>query len=418
MKYVKRTLGFLALSVVWLGLSVYGGLSGWWLKPVAPEHDTQAFVRAIEQQAATENHGNVAFVLIEDHKVVAENFSGITDHIDRNTLFPLASMSKLFTAVGLMQLADAGKIDLDAPINNYLSRWQLPASEFDNNRVTARQLLAHTSGLNDGLGFGDYKPKEKVPSLVESLNQPRASKGNKTIALGREPGEEWEYSGGGYLIAQLLIEETSGVSFEQWMQQSVFTPLEMDRSTYGYLGDQNNIANSYDNDGKRAVNYRYASAAATGLSSTAADLTKFALALAQIDNASSVLKPQNINMIRQAQGYTLGAAIWGTGTMLYAPSKDGAYIFGHDGANDPAINTALRINPDNGDAIIVLNSGNPALASAIAYEWTLWQTSYPDILSLDKAIKSALVPSAVGVFIILVLLVIFWRRRGNGKLNA
>ena len=120
--------------------------------------------------------------------------------------------------------------------------------------------------------------------------------------------------------------------------------------------------------------------------------------------------------MRQAHGRKFGADIWGLGLMLYAPTASGDYVFGHDGANAPAINSAVRINPDNGDAIIVLSTGNATLASLLAYEWTLWQTGSPDFLMLDKVIDSALMPTLVGLVVIFAMSVLFVvRQRRRAK---
>ena len=101
--------------------------------------------------------------------------------------------------------------------------------------------------------------------------------------------------------------------------------------------------------------------------------------------------------MRQPQGRQLGIYIWGLGVALYAPTASGAYVYGHDGANDPAINTSMRINPDNGDAVIVLVTGHPSLATAIGSEWTLWQTGVVDFLSIGRAVRSAFVPWLLGL---------------------
>ena len=83
---------------------------------------------------------------------------------------------------------------------------------------------------------------------------------------------------------------------------------------------------------------------------------------------------RHLDRMRQPEARKLGLDIWGLGVALYAPTASGAYVYGHDGSNSPAINTSMRINPDNGDALIVLVTGNPTLASAIGAEWTIWQT--------------------------------------------
>jgi hypothetical protein len=66
---------------------------------------------------------------------------------------------------------------------------------------------------------------------------------------------------------------------------------------------------------------------------------------------------------------------------LYVETANGEFVFGHDGANDPAINSTVRINPGTADGVVLLVSGHPSLASAIGSEWVLWQTGYPDFLS-------------------------------------
>ena len=91
MKYVKSIAILLGLSFFWIALSVYSALYGWWLSPIVPKNDTQAFINAIKEKIQIENRGNVAFILIENNEVIAEDFSASIDVIDRNTLFPLAS---------------------------------------------------------------------------------------------------------------------------------------------------------------------------------------------------------------------------------------------------------------------------------------------------------------------------------------
>lgn len=140
----------------------------------------------------------------------------------------------------------------------------------------------------------------------------------------------------------------------------------MDRSTYAYLGDQTNSSASFEMDGSIAPTYKYASDAATGFSSSSADLSKLVLAL--INGQKSPLQHTTIASMREPQGFLLGSGIWGLGTMLYVQAPQGDFVFGHDGANDPAINTSVRINPESSDGLIILLSGHPSLASDIGSE--------------------------------------------------
>ena len=208
MFYLKSAATLLIALIIWTVFVSVTTLQGWWRASIAPDADGQKFAAAAIDIVARQNVGNVALVLIENGNVGAEHYAGVSQHIDAETMFSVASASKWVTALGVMTLVQAGKVDLDAPISNYLTRWQLPDGEFDNEQVTIRGLLSHTSGLADGLGFADYLPDETLPSLEGSLVEPRASSGASVqIALGSEPGSEWDYSGGGYLILQLIVEE-------------------------------------------------------------------------------------------------------------------------------------------------------------------------------------------------------------------
>ncbi len=415
MFYVKFVVSTVTVLVAWAVFVGFTTLSGWWHGPIiAADADPRAFMDAAIGIVETRNVGNVALVLIEDGKVYDEHFDAVSQHIDRDTMFPIASMSKWITALGIMSLVQSGNIDLDVPISTYLTRWQLPPSEFNHDEVTVRRLLSHTSGLSDGLGFGDYEPDEVLPSLEESLMQPRASSGHDVqIALGRAPGSEWDYSGGGYLILQLIIEEVSEQAFDAYMQTALLQPLAMSRSTFGYIGTVENRSISYDVKGQPATSYQYAASAATGFSTSVSDMTRLVQAQLADRASSDLLRHETIELMREPNATLFGFDIWGLGTILYAPTESGDYVYGHDGQNEPAINAAVRINPDNGDAIIVLASGNRSLATMLGFEWVFWQTGVPDFLGLGYVIEGGLRVMMFGAILILILATLgtWWIRR-------
>jgi len=403
MYYVKLTIGTLVALVFWLGVVVVSAFYGWWMEPIAAPGDTEEFFESVSRIIESENRGNAALLLIENGEIAAEYYSKSNENVDGDTVFSTASMSKWLAASAVMKLIQDGSIDLDDPVSNYLTRWQLPSGEFDNNEVTIRRLLSHTAGFRDGLGFGDYSPDEELPTLEESLTSPRASSEREVrIAVERQPGTGFNYSGGSYHILELLIEEVTRMSFEQYMKDTFFDPLNMTRSTYSYIGSIENNAGSYDRDGQAAAMYKYASSAATGFATSSSDLAKFVIA--QIPNASAVniLDPSIIASMREPHGKTLGLNVWGLGTILYSATGSNDFLFGHDGGNDPAINSTARINPENGDAIIVLETGHPSLATNIGSHWVLWQTGYPDVLDSDSTIESMTMPLLIGLLLILV----------------
>jgi CubicO group peptidase (beta-lactamase class C family) len=413
MRIVKLILASIVGISIWGILAAFLALEGVWMTSSVTKGDTGGFYDWAVSEINSKNKGNSALVLLQNGEVAKQYFAGAQEGVDEDTLFPTASFSKWVTALGVMSLVEENLVDLDSPISRYLTRWELPESEFDNDEVTIRRLLSHTAGLTDRLGFGDYRFEETIPSLENELSRPRASSGSDVeIAVGIEPGAEFIYSGGGYLILQLLVEEVSGVSFEDYIQSTIFDPLGMERSTYTSISKMNNVSSSYHLDGTVAQSFQYASAAATGLASSSSDLTKLARTILS-RNEGALLKPLMVETMREPHGFVLGAGIWGLGTILYAPSAKGDYVFGHDGANDPAINSTVRLNPDTSDGIVLLVSGHPSLASNIGSEWVLWQTGKPDFFQTERALKSAIVPFLIGALLVIFAILLWSRRRGD-----
>ena len=412
---VAGTLGSMA---AWAVLVFVGTLYGWWHRSLAPSGDTHAFAQAAIRELESTYRGDVAFVLIEGGRPVAEYTGSIGAPVDRDTLFQVASLGKWISAWGVMTLVETGKLDLDAPVSAYLTRWTLPDSEFPNDGVTVRRLLSHTAGLTDGLGYGGFPPGTPVQAIEASLTHAADASPGKDgrVRVGIAPGTEWRYSGGGYTLLQLLVEEVSGEPFEAYMRRAVFEPLGMSRSTYSVGPDTANVATFYDVDGSVATRYRFTSLAATSLYTSASDMTRFVAAHLAGPSGEppgrGVLSPATLALMRSPHAAQFGVEIWGLGTMLYAPNGTGDFIVGHDGNNEPAINTAVRFDPASGDGIVVLETGNQLLATELAGEWVFWKTGTLDFLAFTIA-TGAMVRLVIGgwIAILLAVGVIAWRRR-------
>jgi CubicO group peptidase (beta-lactamase class C family) len=402
-------LAALALLVLWAGVVFVGTSEGWWKQPLAPRGDTARFMDAAVRLVDSSNAGNAVFAVIDDGSVHGVHAVSVGEAVDVNTVFQTASLSKWITAWGVMALVQAGKLDLDAPVGTYLTRWTLPESKFDNSQVTVRRLLSHTAGLTDGLGYAGFAPGAAVQSLEESLARPAdASPGaSGTVEVGYEPGSEWRYSGGGYAILQLLIEEVSGESFEGFMQRVVFRPLGMVRSSYYWTPSAGStLATFYDTDSKPSTHYRFSAVAAASLYTSASDLTRFVQAHLPGKNGEpigrGVLEPATIEDMWRPQASKYGQDIWGLGTILYAGNDEGGFVVGHDGSNEPAINTAARLDPATGNGIVVLETGKPLLATQLAGEWVFWETGNVDFLAFTIAIRGMLRLIGLGSLVIVL----------------
>ena len=192
--------------------------------------ELEAFLDAFfaEQMEALHIPGAVV-VFVKDGEVFLAKGYGFADLENQKpvdldqTLFRAGSVSKLFTATAIMQLAEQGRLDLDDPVNQYLQDFQLD----DNypNPVTIANLLTHTGGFDEKLtGTGTWDPSELVPlgEYLAANMPPRVM----------PPGDQISYSNHGYTLAGYLVEEISGFPFAQYVDENIFQPLGMNRSSF------------------------------------------------------------------------------------------------------------------------------------------------------------------------------------------
>lgn len=411
MKLFRTILVAAAALTLWTIVVAFGAREGW-LRPVpAAPGDTAGFMSWAEGRYAAESRGNFAMVLLDDGEVAQTYFASHGRPVDQNSLFQVASLSKWLTAWGVMTLVEAGRIDLDAPVSRYLTRWHLPPSDFNNDDVTIRRLLSHTSGLTDGLGFQGFEPGDALPSIEQELSEPAdvLPGADGVVRVGAAADGTWRYSGGGYLILQLVIEEVAQQSFNEYMRRAVLEPLGMNASTFTDP-DAAHLAEFYAEDGSPATHYRFTATGAASLYTSAADLTRFLQA--QAEGGRGVLTPAKLELMRAPAAHLSILPVWGLGPTLYAPNGAGDFIIGHDGGNYPAINTTARIDPVTGDGIIVLQTGSTTLAREIGGEWVFWQTGvvpFDTLVLFD--LQRILIVFAVGALVIVLGAFVLGRRR-------
>ena len=230
-------------------------------------------------------------VVFENYEIVYSNQFGVKsieskEKIDQNTAFSTASISKPITALLCFMLEEKGLLDLDNPIDSYLKRWHLPKSKFTETcSPTWRQFLNHTAGTSQD-GFEDHYKGEAIPTLKQSLlgQIPRY---DKEIEFLFTPGTNWQYSGGGYTIIQMALEDTFNKPIAMLASEYIFSPLGMMNTTMiqpnenGFL---TNVALVHDKDGKviKTGLPITPQIAPSGMWSTPTDLAKLAI---EIQNA-------------------------------------------------------------------------------------------------------------------------------------
>ena len=165
------------------------------------------------------------------HKEYGYKENGTDKKIDEHTAYSTASISKAITATTCLILQEKGLINIDAPVKNYLKRWQLPESKYlKKTNLTIRHLLSHTGGTSHG-GYADFYENDSIPNIVQCLNGQLLPRTTKGIEIVFEPGTDVLYSGGGFVIVQLALEDALNKAFQDIVSETVFKPLQMEHTT-------------------------------------------------------------------------------------------------------------------------------------------------------------------------------------------
>jgi CubicO group peptidase (beta-lactamase class C family) len=348
--------------------------------PAAIETDLGLTIDGVEKRVSLDEAltllkvPSASIALIDHGEIAFARAYG--DGATPETIYQAASLSKFVAAIGAMRLVDQGKLKLDEDVNNRLTSWRVPTNAFDaTHRVTLRGLLSMTGGIGVP-GFIGYESGAPLPTLTEILNgtPPANSPPVTVIAV---PGSAYRYSGGGYEIAEALMQDVTGQPFTTLMQELVLGPAEMTASSFaepiapdlepravsGHYGDGAELPGRW-----RVVPEQ----AAAGLWSTPTDIAKLLLQIGRAwggeghllltpDTVREMLNPQN------GGPYGLGAAVSG---------KDGNLVLMKRGQN-VGYQGYLILYPAAGQGLVVMtNSDNGStLAAALisraakAYGW-------------------------------------------------
>ncbi|HEY1814186.1 MAG TPA: serine hydrolase domain-containing protein [Kofleriaceae bacterium] len=272
------------------------------------------------------------------------------------TLFQAGSISKSVNALAVLEAVGSGVLALDAPIDDALESWHVPANELTRaTPVTLRMLLSHTAGTTVH-GFPGYAAGEPVPTVQQVLD----GKGNTPpVVVDQPPGTAFRYSGGGITIAQLALVERSHEPYPQILAERVLGPIGMTKSTYEQPLPASRVAEAaagYQSDGSPIAGKRhvYPEMAAAGLWTTPSDLARFFIELQRgLAGTSRVVTPA---IAREMT--TPVFAKDGDGLGVFVMDRNGAHMFGHDGADAGFQANAIASMAGGYGVIVMANSDN------------------------------------------------------------
>jgi|TARA_B110000116_G_C16800783_1_gene570455 D-alanyl-D-alanine carboxypeptidase len=283
--------------------------------------------------------------------------------LNENAIFRIASHSKMFTAVGIMQLQEQGKLKIDDSVNDYLP-WFKGKNKISNNKnITIRQLLSHQSGIfRDGNThhWDNHKFPENIQTTISE----------DSIIF--ENGSTFKYSNHAYATLGAIIEKISGETYGDFMNKNIIAPLNL-KHTYPDLPDEipSTLSNGYGKifpeENKRELfkhSKTHAYASATGFMSTTEDIAIFLSSL-NLKSSNSVLNRESKKTMIRSHGNTdrkNGNVGYGLG--LDIETIKNKILIGHGGGY-PGFITKSKNSVSDDIQVIVFTNTNSNLSSAL-----------------------------------------------------
>ncbi|MBB6130291.1 serine hydrolase domain-containing protein [Mucilaginibacter lappiensis] len=325
----------------------------------------------IQERMALYKVPGLSIAVIHNYKIEWTKSYGWADvdqkiPVTDNTLFQAASLSKSLNAVGVLKLAQEHRLDLDKDINDYLVSWKFPYDSVSKGKkITAKNLLSHTAGLNVH-GFKGYTNGTAIPTVVQVLNGSKPAN-SEAIHSMTEPGLRSEYSGGGTTISQLVVVDITHEPYDQFMKREVLKPLGMIASTFSQPPAEIKptlLATGYRVDGKEVPGkYNvYPEEAAAGLWTNPTDLSKYIIEtqLAYEGRSSKVLD-QATTQLRLTPYLNKVAALG-----VFINDFNGLKYFGHSGSNEGFVCQYNGSLEGGNGLVIMVNSDNGAIIAEIS----------------------------------------------------
>ena len=344
--------------------------------PTTPEEMATFLDAFIPQQLADEHIAGAAVAVVKDGQLFVVKGYGLANIADQKpvvaeqTLFRTDSVGKLFVWTAVMQLAEQGKLDLDADINTYLD-FQIPATY--PAPITLKHLMSHSAGFEDLGGAFALDERELEPVGVWLANN--------IPARVRAPGIVSSYSNYGTALAGYIVERVSGQPFQEYAEEHIFAPLGMQHSTFRQPLPENLAVSASENyqyaDGKfQEKPFMFLHAASMGEGHvTVTDMAKFMVAHLAVED-SPILKATNARQMH-SQLFRHDPRVSGFAYGFAETTQNNQRLLRHEGNNPGVSSTSLFLLPDQGIGVYVAYNSNGGFGPGTALRQAFLDHYYP-----------------------------------------
>ncbi|MFC1725661.1 serine hydrolase domain-containing protein, partial [candidate division KSB1 bacterium] len=308
---------------------------------------------------------SISVAVAKDGKIIWEESCGWANRekmikATPHTMYSMASISKPITATGLMKLVEEGKVDLNKPVNDYISPARLTAYEGDVSDVTVRHILNHTSGLPTHYTcFYLDEPDRQPPAMPESIR--------RYGIIVFPPGEFYQYANFGFSIADHIISKVSHRSFPEFMKREVFLPLGMTHTSIDVApGFEEYAAERYGSDGDPVPFYISDHPGASQVYCSAHDLIRFGMFHLKnhLQGQEQILKDKTIDLMKKDSDPNPDNNRYGLGWFL--KEEFGYDVVWHTGSMDGVKNIIKFVPSENIAVVVLINSNSSSLRNKIA----------------------------------------------------
>ncbi|GIN61107.1 serine hydrolase [Robertmurraya siralis] len=325
--------------------------------------------RFVHNKLDKTNVPGVSIAIIKNNEVerfINYGYANINEgrKVSQDTVFQIASLSKVVTATAIMQLIEKEKINLDDDINMYLP-FSVEHPHFSNEPITVRMLLDHTSGIKDNwdilnsLYTIDNGGGDSEISIGE-FSKEYLYEGGKWYSVENnyteyKPGTTFVYSNVGYGLLGYMVEQISQLPFDQYSQQYIFNPLGMSQ-TYWLHKDvkTDNFAAPYDGS-KELPKYSFPTYPDGSLKTNVVDFSKFLMSMSILNKDNAILKSETIKEMLSPQSNDGKQALgWSYSVLddIFMKKLNSGNIVGHTGS-DPGIFSIALYNPEKKNGLII-----------------------------------------------------------------
>jgi CubicO group peptidase (beta-lactamase class C family) len=301
----------------------------------------------------------ISLAIVENFEICEAYAYGVKQRVTKekvtaDTLFQAGSISKPVFAVAVMRLVERGTIDIDTDISEYLYGYDVPTYDNQKHKITLRQILSHHAGLNLH-GFAGYQQRQKIPTVEQILTGAFPSNHSK-LKLMKDPGTGFQYSGGGYVLAQKIVTDVCKLNFCDLMNDLVCSPLFMAHTTYAQpLPNKNDVAFGYNQHNLQLPGgYNIMpELSAAGLWSTPSNLARFGIEIMKaLKSESTFLEKKTVELMTtkayENSPYGLGFAV---------NQSHKGLTFGHSGSNI-GYHSNMVFCPDEGSGLVVMQNSD------------------------------------------------------------